>query len=233
MWFWKKTKAKANNLEEHDYGLDEEHGPKTIVRFQEQFKQENVTPLILLSTLLCALSILMAVFIFLQYENRPKEKYFALYDENKLFAMTPLDKPNMSTTTLLRWSVEAATATYNYNFSNYESKLRSLKQYFTAKGYDNFLDALSKSNNLAGIEDNKLDITSIPKEPPVIIKEKRTPAGYAWLVQAPIQISIRSGSDVKFKDILVEMLIVRIPTNESAKGIGIAQINFSNKIKRN
>lgn len=195
--------------------------------FTNQYVNDKVRTLISICIVLLISNILLLGFIAIQYISKPQEAHFALKPNGSLYKLRTLSAPNLSTNTLLAWATNAATDTYTYDFSNIERKIGDLKKYYTKKGYTSLLEAIKKSGNLKSIKQNKLTVSSTPRNVPTIIAESVNEKGeYFWLVEMPLLVSYRSSSDEKLKNLTISMLIVRVPTNESASGVGIAQIKI-------
>jgi intracellular multiplication protein IcmL len=59
---------------------------------------------------------------------------------------------------------------------------------------------------------------------PIILEKGMLSGRYSWRVQMPILVTYQSASEFTQQNIVVTMLITRISTIESPRGIGIAQI---------
>src|SRR5438132_1417309 len=85
-------------------------------------------------------------FAYFQFAARSPGQFFARPLEGNTFAITALERPNVSTKALLSWVTLAATATFSFDFVNYKDQLNALADYFTTDGYDNFLTSLKTAN---------------------------------------------------------------------------------------
>ncbi|MBI2790819.1 MAG: type IVB secretion system apparatus protein IcmL/DotI [Gammaproteobacteria bacterium] len=157
--------------------------------------------------------------------NKPPVHYFTTSNDGKLTLLYPLNQPNLTTSSLLDWVVEAGTTAYNFNFGNYDRALKDIKIYFTDAGYQNFLNALTAARTIDTVRTKQLVVAAIATDKPVILKEGPTTDGiYAWEVQLPMLVTYQSASDTRKQNIVLTMLIARRSTLESPKGIGIASI---------
>lgn len=198
-------------------------GGLELVMLRNNFYRDNFRRLMIMCLLLLGTIGGLIGYIYYQEQNKPKPTYFATTSDGKLIKLISLDQPNLKTNALLQWATEAGTAAYTFNFVNYRKALQDVRQYFTKRGYQNFLKALTDSNNLEAVKRKKLVVSAVPTGAPVILKEGRTSNGrYAWQVQFPMLLTYQSASDSIRQNIVVTMLITRIPTLESEKGVGIA-----------
>lgn len=202
-------------------------GPSTggleLVMLRNNFYRDNFRRMMIVCLALLAIIAGLISYIFYQEQNKPKPTYFATTSDGKLIKLIPLNQPNLKSNALLQWATEAGTAAYTFNFVNYRKALQDVRQYFTKRGYENFLKALTDSRNLEAVKSKKLVVSAVPTGAPVILKEGATSNGrYAWQVQFPMLLTYQSASDSIRQNIIVTMLITRIPTLESEKGVGIA-----------
>lgn len=194
------------------------------VALLQQFYRDNHARMMFFCLMLLLIASISVLFNIFQFLNRPSAKYFAVSPEGK-FEMTPLDRPNLSTESLLQWATEAASSSYNYDFVNYREKIQQVRSYFTPQGYQHYIDALKQSRTIDTIIEKKLVVSAVPTGAPVILKEAeiKSSGRWAWQVQMPMLISYQSANEVIKQEIVLTLLIVRVDTLESPKGVGIAQ----------
>jgi len=170
-----------------------------------------------------SLLLLLAAFVLLGWTfydrtHKTQAPYYTATD-----TLVPLDQPNLSTRVLLNWAVEAATTAYTFDFYNYRTVFENVRNYFTATGYDNFLSALQSSNTINDVVSKKLVVSSVITDNPIILNEGATPDGtYAWQVQFPLLVTYQSASEQMKQNMVLTLLIARVSTLESPKGVGIA-----------
>jgi intracellular multiplication protein IcmL len=121
------------------------------------------------------------------------------------------------------WSSRAAIAAFSYNFLDYQDDLQQMRQYFTAAGFDNYLEALQQSGNLDTVLSKRLVVKGVVTEVPVIVQHGLIKGRYAWKIEIPMLISYVSANETLEQPILVTMLISRVPTKDKPQGIAIAQ----------
>jgi intracellular multiplication protein IcmL len=143
--------------------------------------------------------------------------------EREKEVLTALDQPNLSTDVLLHWAEEAATTAYTFDFYNYKQVMQTVRSYFTDAGYDGFLAALKASRTIEDVVSKKLVVSCVITGNPILLNEGATPDGtYAWQVQFPLLITYQSASEQAKQQMILTLLIARVPTLESPKGVGIA-----------
>jgi intracellular multiplication protein IcmL len=155
--------------------------------------------------------------------DKPFPPFFAVGSDDKLTRMTALRAPNFTTQALLDWAAEAATAVYTFDFYNYAEVIKRARIYFTEPGYENFLAAIQGAQVVNTIVKKKLVVSAVLTDTPVILKEGVISTGnYAWQVQFPMLLTYQSASEQIKSRIILTLLVTRIPTSESVKGVGIA-----------
>lgn len=153
----------------------------------------------------------------------PEPKYFATSINGRITPLFALNEPNQSDSAVLQWANQAAIAAFTYNFVNYRSELQASSGFFTADGWDQFLNALQQSNNLDAVKAKKLIVSAVATRAPVILQKGVLNGRFAWRVQMPLLITYQSASEFSQQSNVVTMLISRVSTLNSPRGIGIAQ----------
>lgn len=194
-----------------------------LVTLRNDFYRDNYRRLMSICLLMTLIIGGLIGFIYFQRATAPKPTYFATNADGSLITMVPLNQPNLSTNALLAWAAEAATGVFNYDFVHYREDLQRIQEFFTPAGYQQMLTALKESGNLDAVKTKKLVASAVPTGSPVITKEGLINNRYTWEMQIPMAVSYQSGTELIPQKIVITMLVTRLPTTESAKGIGIAQ----------
>lgn len=134
-----------------------------------------------------------------------------------------LTKANQSDISVLVWANEAAVTAFTYNFVNYEKDLQTASQFFTPDGWKQFEIALKKSNNLEAVKAKKLIVSAVATRAPIVLQKGLLDGVYSWRVQMPIMVTYQSANEFTQQDNIVTMLIVREPSVNAPRGIGISQ----------
>lgn len=194
-----------------------------LVRLRNDFYRDGHRKIVI--ALLTSIAIIALLTLGLVYivTNPPEPRYFAISSDGRLTPIVALTQPNISQSALLQWANTAAIAAYTYNFVNYRQELQAASEFFTPPGWKAFMDALNASNNLTAVIARKLVVSAVATGAPVILQEGILNDVYAWRVQMPMLVTYQSASDFSQQSVTVTLLITRIPTINSARGIGIAQ----------
>ena len=191
------------------------------------FYQDNSRK-VLIGILLCVVVILVQMITIAYVVTHPPEpKYFATSTDGRIMPLVPLDQPNLSQSALLQWANTAAIAAYTYDFVNYREALQAASEYFTPAGWDSFMTALNTSGSLQNVISKKLIVSAVAVGAPVVIQQGLLDSTYTWKVQMPMLITYQSASQYSQSTVTVTMLITRISTISTARGVGIAQFLVS------
>lgn len=150
--------------------------------------------------------------------------YFAS-DNGRIVKLVPLSEPYIQSGAILQMVNEAATAAYTYDFLNYRKQLQALSVHFTTEGFESLMAANERSGNLNTIVAKKLVVSATPTGAPVIIKEGVLNGLYTWKAQVPMLILYQSSSEKTQSNVIIEMVLRRIPTLENPRGVGVVQFN--------
>lgn len=193
-----------------------------VVKHRNEFQKDahhRVLIALLLSVILNF--ILGFAFVYL-VEHPPAPQYFATTINGRITPLIPLDQPNMPPSTLLQWANSAAIAAYTYNFVNYRQELQSASEFFTPDGWNQFINALNSSNNLKSVIDKKLVVSAVATGAPIVLDQGVLNGTYTWTIQMPMLVTYQSASQVARQNVIVKMVVQRISTLNSARGIGIS-----------
>ena len=197
--------------------------PLATVLLRNKFYKDGQRKLvsILLLSVLANLS-LMTLLIYM-IEHPPLPKYFATSINGRITPLFAMDQPNQSDSAVLQWANQAAIAAFSYNFVNYRSELQASSGFFTAEGWTQFLNALEGSNNLDAVKAKKLIVSAVATRAPSVLQKGMLNGRYSWRIQMPLLVTYQSASEFSQQNSVVTMLVTRVSTLNSPRGIGIAQ----------
>lgn len=195
----------------------------TVVALRNKFYKDSQRKVILALLIAIVVNVVLASLVVYMITHPPAPKYFATSINGRITPLFPLDEPNQSDSAVLQWANQAAIAAFTYNFVNYRDELQASSGFFTAEGWDQFLGALEQSNNLDAVKAKKLVVSAVATRAPIILQKGVLNGRYSWRVQMPILVSYQSASEFTQQNNVVTMLITRVSTLNSPRGIGISQ----------
>jgi intracellular multiplication protein IcmL len=195
----------------------------TAVVLRNNFYRDGQRKLILVLLVSMIANVVLGSMLVYIITHPPAPKYFATSISGRITPLFALNEPNQSDSAVLQWANQAAIAAFTYNFVNYRTELQASSGFFTADGWDQFLSALQQSNNLDAVKAKKLIVSAVATRAPIILQKGILNGSYAWRVQMPILVTYQSASEFSQQNNVVTMLITRVPTLDSPRGIGISQ----------
>ncbi|ARB93394.1 type IVB secretion system apparatus protein IcmL/DotI [Legionella longbeachae] len=195
----------------------------TTVALRNTFYKDSQRKVILALLIALLVNIIMAFMLVYMITHPPAPKYFATSINGRITPLFPLNEPNQSDSAVLQWANQAAIAAFTYNFVNYRDELQASSGFFTPEGWDQFLNALQQSNNLDAVKAKKLIVSAVATRAPIILQKGVLNGNYSWRVQMPILVTYQSASEFTQQNNVVTMLITRVSTLNSPRGIGISQ----------
>lgn len=195
----------------------------TVVAMRNAFYRDSQRKIILILLVSLLINFILGTLLFYLLTHPPAPKYFATSIDGRITPLYPLNEPNQSDSAVLQWANQAAIAAFTYNFVNYREELQASSGFFTAEGWTQFLTALEQSNNLDAVKAKKLIVSAVATRAPIILQKGILNGRYSWRVQMPILVTYQSASEFSQQNNVVTMLITRVSTLNSPRGIGIAQ----------
>lgn len=199
-------------------------GPLGAVVLRNEFYRDGYRSLLKLSLLQAIIIVgLVASVFFVIHTHQPENRYFATTEGGRLIPMVPLSQPNLSTPAMMSWAAQAATEVMTFGFNDYRRRLQEASRNFTRTGWESFSTALQRSRIIEMVEANQQVVTAAPKGAPILLSEGVEEGRYQWQIQLPMIVTYQSGAKTTNTNLLVTIVIVRVPRLESTNGIGIEQ----------
>ncbi|MDI9817883.1 MULTISPECIES: type IVB secretion system apparatus protein IcmL/DotI [unclassified Legionella] len=195
----------------------------TTVATRNAFYRDGQRKIMVILLISILMNILLASLLAYLLTHPPAPKYFATSINGRITPLFPLNEPNQSDSAILQWANQAAIAAFTYNFVNYRQELQASSGFFTSEGWSQFLNALQQSNNLDAVRAKKLIVSAVATRAPIILQKGILNGRYSWRVQMPILVTYQSASEFSQQNNVVTMLITRVSTLNSPRGIGISQ----------
>lgn len=178
---------------------------------------------------LTALSILLAlvslgVFYIVAKKVKPPELYF-------ISTAGQLDKiqvdmyPNQSQEAVKDWAREAMQKSFTLDFLSLDNALASAEPYFTQDAWPVFYQTTQSSPLVKEIMKNKVSSSIVAKTDPIIESSALVNGTeFAWRLIIPATMSFSGDAATKTQDVVIRITVVRVPTTENPKGLGVLQM---------
>ncbi|MEM1243239.1 MAG: type IVB secretion system apparatus protein IcmL/DotI [Pseudomonadota bacterium] len=194
-----------------------------LVRLRNAFYRDSYRRVLAILLVVVVIDVVLVIGLIYVYTNPPSPRYFATNATGRIIPLVPLDQPNMTQPELLQWATSAAVAAFSFNFVNYRQELQAASEFFTATGWRAYISALNESNNLRAVIARSLVVSASPTGAPVVLQQGVLGGRYAWRIRIPLLVNYQSADRISQQNIDITMLVVRISTLNSTRGIGIAQ----------
>ncbi|NNM58802.1 MAG: DotI/IcmL/TraM family protein [Legionellales bacterium] len=189
-------------------------------------KHHNLMMLVALFAILDIVLILAAFYVQTHIKDPP---YYQIWRQQsgsltgvKMIALT---SPIINQDALLNWAENAASSIYTYDQAHYKQQLQDVTNtYFTANGGTSFMSALAQTEVLTQLVSQKLEVTAVVENRPAILQSGMLLGQQVWKIQMPLLVTYVTASQSQEYRFIVTMLVVRVPTWESASAVGIDQL---------
>ena len=200
-----------------------------LIRLKDDFYRDGFYgALAALGIVLVAICLLVALSIYLIW-SKPAPVIFATGNDFRILPLVPVDQSYIKQPDLIQWVSNAVPAAFTYDFSTYQQDLNKSMQYFTENGWKNFAAVLNLYANGDNIQTNKIFINAEPAGAPIIqneglLKEEGLNGVYGWWIQMPLNLSYSNGSKTSVTPLVVQVLVVRVPTVNNIDGVAIEKV---------
>lgn len=203
-----------------------------LVFERNAFYRRQYLLVVLVFVLSIVVNIVLCWMLYYVSNNPTKPLFFAANSVGRLIDVIPLNQPNMTTEEVAKWTVSAVEDISSFDFVNYRSQLQASQKYFTSYGWDNYVKALTASNNLVAVQQRKMIAIANVIDTPVLMKQGLIGGTYyGWRFQLPLLVTYWMppfDENSKYSNALqVTVIVQRQSILQSYKGLGITQLILS------
>lgn len=187
----------------------------------ENFYRDSFGKMILLIMGFIIAICLLAGISFYLYFDKPKPIVFPVLEEWRVAAPVAVDQPYVSAPELLQWTSDALRTVFVFDFINYNDQLKAYTHYFTADGWNIFLNQLNNYVSQDKVINEKQFINGTPAGAPYIVSQGLLSGRYAWWLQMPLIMSYVGSKSSYNQSMTFQVLVVRVPTLNNLSGLAI------------
>jgi len=125
------------------------------------------------------------------------------------------------------WIIDAIGETFSFGFANFNEQIDKSQYYFTTDGYKTYLNALKRSGVEESIKKNKLEVSILALQDPVMINGGKSGGTEFWRFRLPVLVSFSGGKEAVIEKYMMELLVLSVPSYQNHKGLAIAEYNMS------
>jgi len=197
---------------------------QVVLELRQDFYKDGIDRVKLIVSGISAAVACLGLLMLYLYVATPKPVIFPVEQEWRVQSQVGLDQPYLSAPALLQWVNDAMRNAFIYDFSHYNEQLKKASQYFTSDGWKVFLNQLNNYANYNTVQGNKTFINGVPAGAPVILNQGVLSGRYAWWVKVPITIHYETINRFWSRDLVLQVLLVRVSTENSLSGVGIENV---------
>lgn len=236
----------------------------TLINKRYFFYQRNYRHVVVLNMSLMISIVCLFLALLYLHKTRPAPRYFPTTPDgiqitdpplttnhldpvnftvlaNGLLADTPSIparalRANDQNAIMIYWAERAVLSLFDFDYINFARALQDVRKYFTLRGHQNFLIALSESKNIETVKLNKSIVTAKVAGETQVVKTgiigKGDQARLAWKIEVPIDVQYNNGVDqLLTQKLLAKLFIVRVSTLQSLfYGLAINEVNFAPRV---
>jgi intracellular multiplication protein IcmL len=168
--------------------------------------------------------LLAAILVYVVMDKKPGVFYASTTNGN-VQRLYSVNQPSLSKQYLLKWSEMVVRNSFSLNFDSLQNSLDQVRPDYTAEGYKSFNAALNSSGVLSAINQQKLVISPLVSDVPVILYQGVVHGRYTWRIQMPLLLKYTSASDSVQQKRIVTIDVSRVSTTSAPKsGIQITNL---------
>jgi len=175
-------------------------------------------------SLFLALSLLSNVtLIYNAFWRMPIKAFLWTSDGAAVCEAIPLTEPSVSQARLKDLAASAAVGLNSYDYANWRKLIdNQLTQYFTARGREQYKQALFASGIVEKVVQNYQTVSAVTSDAVNIAEEGRIRGRYYWKIEVPLQVFYKTNAETKRENRLLTMTVVRVdPSPINPNGIAI------------
>jgi hypothetical protein len=128
---------------------------------------------------------------------------------------------------VLKWASKAVIAIYSLDYVTWRATLQDAEDYFTPKGYQDFLKALKASTNLEAVKSKKATVSITVTGDPKLTRQGQLSleVPYSWDIQLPVTLVYQNSANEVINQVgTILMQVERASLLRYKEGVAIAQI---------
>lgn len=201
-------------------------GVETALSRHETWKKGFNRIVVILGVLTVAV-FLSVIMTFWAVTSKPEPKYFAAREDGGILPIVPVKEPFLTDNQITNFATESITRAMTLNFANWRQDLSDASTYFTRpEGWDAYVKSINDSGMMDYIVTRRLIATAVANKAVITQRGANDRGVYHWIVQVPMTVTYESASERKTENYVVEMEIVRVPTWEMSRGVGVRRVNM-------
>lgn len=144
--------------------------------------------------------------------------------DGRVYKAQTLKQPVRTAAALQNWAVTAVTEAYTFGHHDFRMRLNAAREYFTPEGYESFMSELERTLYLDRIRNN-FQVASAVAQGAAIIRDSGVYGDrLGWKLEFPLLFTFHAGKKQASTKVVAQVLVMRVPFDERASGLGIEQL---------
>ena len=159
--------------------------------------------------------------------TKPPPINFATAEEWRTLPPIPLGQPYPKQPDLIQWGSDVLPSVFMFDFVNYNLELKNAERYFTENGWKKYIESVNNFASYNAVVNSKLFVGASAAGAPFVLQQGLLEGVYAWRIQMPINLSYSTAVQSSPVPLVMEVLMVRIPTLNNLSGVAIENITVT------
>ncbi len=169
------------------------------------------------------LALLVALTAMAYFAVTKRPEILGITDSGRVIPLIALDKPHVTDARVVGFAAECLQAVFSHDFVNYKGTMNEASKCFTSDGTASLHAAMGPL--LTDINKRRMVLSSVV-QPPTIVRKGTSQGVHQWALQTKITLYKEGTVEREVpRAHLVDLIIERVPMDESVRGIGLAKIN--------
>ncbi|MEB8513874.1 DotI/IcmL family type IV secretion protein [Acidithiobacillus ferriphilus] len=149
-------------------------------------------------------------------------KFVAVNAEGGETPLITTNKPMMGDAAVLTFAQRAVEDSFSLGFASYRLDMQRARKFYSAAGWNGYLEALHKSHDLLAVRRRQLDMTVVVSGPPTVVRQGVQANGrYGWVVQMPVRLVFEGDGKRSANDWIMAIHLQRRSNLTNPYGIAI------------
>ena len=154
-------------------------------------------------------------------------KFVAVNAEGGETPLITTNKPMMGDAAVLTFAQRAVEDSFSLGFASYRLDMQRARKFYSAAGWNGYLEALHKSHDLLAVRRRQLDMTVVVSGPPTVVKQGVQANGrYGWIVQMPVRLVFEGDGERSANDWIMVIHLQRRSNLTNPYGIAIQHFHM-------
>lgn len=199
---------------------------ETVLSRHETWKKGFHRLLAILGVAIIAV-LISVVMSFWALSKKPEPVYFAAREDGGILPIVAVREPFLTDNQVINFTTEAITRAMTLNFANWRQDLADATSYFTRpEGWDAYVRSINESGMMDYIVTRRLIASTVANGAVITQRGANERGVYSWILQVPLTVTYQSSSDTQTENLLAEIEVVRVPTWEMSRGVGVRRVTM-------